>query len=71
MVRCARLKNIKGYQNKMIEWLKRISLKLFAKKEVDLVRARDDKGRFVWDDESTPDVNEAYVEVPRETSEKK
>jgi|TARA_R100001163_G_scaffold42037_1_gene31783 hypothetical protein len=55
----------------MIEWLKRISLKLFAKKEVDLVRARDDKGRFVGDDESTPDVNEAYVEVPRETSEKK
>ena len=55
----------------MIKWLKRISLKLFAKKEVDLVRARDSKGRFVGDDKSTPDVDEAYVEVPRETSKKK
>jgi|TARA_R110000787_G_scaffold25529_6_gene71793 hypothetical protein len=55
----------------MIKWLKRISLKFFAKKEVDLVRARDAKGQFVGDDKSTPDVNEAYVEVPRETSKKK
>lgn len=28
-----------------------------------LVRARDDQGRFVADDPSTPDVDEAWVEV--------
>ena len=27
------------------------------------VRARDEDGRFVGDDESTPDVNEAYEEI--------
>ena len=26
------------------------------------VRARDEDGRFIGDDESTPDINEAYVE---------
>ena len=26
-------------------------------------RARDEDGRFVGDDESTPDVNEAYEEI--------
>lgn len=28
----------------------------------ELVRARDEKGRYVADDKSTPDVNEAYVD---------
>ena len=28
----------------------------------DMVRARDDKGHFIADDLSTPEVNEAYVE---------
>ena len=27
------------------------------------VRARDEEGKFVADDESTPDVNEAYEEI--------
>jgi hypothetical protein len=27
------------------------------------VRARDENGKFVADDKSTPDVNEAYEEV--------
>jgi len=27
------------------------------------VRARDEKGRYVADDKSTPDVNEAYKKV--------
>jgi len=29
------------------------------------IRARNLKGRYVGDDKSTPDVNEAYVTVPR------
>ena len=43
----------------------------FWKKVVDFwtgterkrVRARDDEGKYVADDKSTPDVNEAYEEV--------
>ena len=31
---------------------------------VDYIRARDEEGRFVADDPATPDVNEAWVEVP-------
>lgn len=37
----------------------------------ETVRSRDDKGRFVGDDKSTPEVNEAYtvkkVRKPRTT----
>ncbi len=29
----------------------------------ETVRARDEKGRYVADDKSTPDVNEAYTKV--------
>ena len=29
--------------------------------ETELVRARNKKGRYVADDPSTPDINEAYV----------
>jgi len=29
----------------------------------ETVRARDEKGRYVADDKSTPDVNEAYKKV--------
>ena len=29
-----------------------------------LVRARNELGQFVEDDPSTPDINEAWVEVP-------
>jgi hypothetical protein len=28
------------------------------------IRARDERGRYVGDNPSTPDANEAYVEVP-------
>tara|TARA_R100001443_G_scaffold55627_1_gene66768 strand:- start:270 stop:506 length:237 start_codon:yes stop_codon:yes gene_type:complete len=31
--------------------------------ETELVRARNKKGRYVADDPSTPDVNEAYTTV--------
>jgi hypothetical protein len=36
--------------------------------EEKVVRARDEDGKFVADDKSTPDVNEAYttVEVKKE-----
>jgi hypothetical protein len=37
----------------------------------ETVRARDEKGRYVGDDKSTPDVNEAYtvqkVKKPRKS----
>jgi hypothetical protein len=32
--------------------------------ETVLIRARNERGQYVGDDPSTPDVNEAYVEVP-------
>jgi hypothetical protein len=32
--------------------------------ETVLVRARNEDGTYIADDPSTPDVNEAYVEVP-------
>jgi len=33
--------------------------------ETILVRARDEKGHYVKDDLSTPDVNESWVEKPK------
>ena len=35
------------------------------KERVETVRARDTKGKYVADDPSTPDVNEAYKNVPK------
>ncbi len=35
------------------------------KERVETVRARNTKGRYVADDPSTPDVNEAYTKVPK------
>jgi hypothetical protein len=60
--------------NKM-SWLKKI-LHFFTplssvelpnpfKERVETVRARNTKGRYVADDPSTPDVNEAYKNVPK------
>jgi len=45
----------------------------FVKEEVEYetVRARSDKGRYVADDPSTPDVNEAYKKVAKKTTKKK
>ena len=37
------------------------NLKSFFGYETVTVRAKNKKGRFVADDKSTPDVNEAYV----------
>jgi hypothetical protein len=36
-----------------------------ADAETVLIRARNDLGQFVEDDPSTPDINEAWVEVPK------
>jgi len=47
----------------MISWLYEKHLKLFFGREFKRVRARDSKGRYVADDKSTPDKNEAYVNV--------
>jgi hypothetical protein len=35
------------------------------KKEMETVRARNNKGKYVADDPSTLDVNEAYTKVPK------
>ena len=35
------------------------------KERVETVMARNTKGRYVADDPSTPDVNEAYKKVPK------
>lgn len=45
----------------------------FVKEEVEYetVRARTKKGRFVADDKSTPDVNEAYKKVAKKKTKKK
>ena len=45
--------------------LSSVDLPSFFKKEMETVRARNNKGRYVADDPSTPDVNEAYTKVPK------
>ena len=32
---------------------------------METVRARNKKGRYVADDPNTPDINEAYTQVPK------
>jgi len=46
---------------------------VFVKEEVEYetVRARNKKGRFVADDLSTKDINEAFVKVAKKKSKKK
>ncbi len=46
---------------------------VFVKEEVEYetVRARTKKGRFVADDLSTKDINEAFVKVAKKKSKKK
>jgi hypothetical protein len=61
-------------RNKM-SWLKKVlhfftplsSVELFNpfKERVETVRARNTKGKYVADNPSTPDVNEAYKKVPK------
>jgi hypothetical protein len=61
-------------RNKM-SWLKKV-LQFFTplssvelpnpfKERVETVRARNTKGKYVADNPSTPDVNEAYKKVPK------
>jgi hypothetical protein len=50
-----------------MSWLKKLWQNLRGVED-KTVRARDEDGKFVADDKSTPDVNEAYttVEVKKE-----
>ena len=53
-----------SYKNDRIsmEWIKK-TIDFLTGTERKKVRARDKDGKFVGDDESTPDVDEAYTEV--------
>jgi hypothetical protein len=61
-------------RNKM-SWLKKVlhfftplssvELPNLFKERVETVRARNTKGKYVADNLSTPDVNEAYKKVPK------
>lgn len=42
-----------------------------SQEEPELARARDTKGRFLGDDISTPERDEAWTEKPKRTSRKK
>jgi len=42
-----------------------------TKEEIELVRARNEKGQLVADDPTTPDVNEAWVAKPKKKTSKK
>ena len=44
-----------------MSWWKKV-VDYWTGSERVIVRARDEDGKFIGDDESTPDVNEAYVE---------
>jgi len=62
----------------MFNWLKNLfTYGSPAEPEASGVRARNAKGRYVKDDKSTPDVNEAYADgktpkrKPRKTTAKK
>jgi len=59
-----------SWWNKLVSFFKPLPadelpnpLKDEAEVETELVRARNKKGRYVADDLSTPDVNEAYTKV--------
>ena len=45
-----------------MSWLKKLWQNVRGVED-KTVRARDEDGKFVADDKSTPDVNEAYEEV--------
>ena len=38
------------------------------KEDMKTVRARNKKGQYVADDPTTPDINEAYTQVPKKRS---
>ena len=45
-----------------MSWWKKV-VDFISGTERKLVRARNDKGQYIGDDDSTPDINEAYEEV--------
>jgi len=51
----------------MFTWLKN----MLGMGEASGVRARNAKGRYIADDKSTPDVNEAYVDGKKPKRKKK
>jgi|TARA_R100001460_G_scaffold52237_1_gene91067 hypothetical protein len=54
-------------------WAIEVKAEKGAEEEGEPVRARDDKGHYIADDPSTPDVNEAYEggKTPKKTTRKK
>jgi hypothetical protein len=56
----------RSVEREMIKWLYDQHLKLFFNREFKQIRARDKKGRYVADDKSTPDKNEAYINISAE-----
>ena len=61
----AKMANINGDEVALAAAKKAIAanarVEMVAPAPVEMERARDDKGHYVADDLSTPDVNEAYV----------
>tara|TARA_R100000541_G_C1826426_1_gene73265 strand:+ start:32 stop:229 length:198 start_codon:yes stop_codon:yes gene_type:complete len=53
------------------DWLSRIYWPLLGPDTSENERARDQKGRYVADDPSTPDVNEAYTQKLEKIARKK
>jgi hypothetical protein len=54
-------------------WAMEVKVEAGAEEEGEAVRARNDKGHYIADDPSTPDVNEAYEGgvAPKKTTRKK
>ena len=61
------LRNKQQRQEKKMNWFKKLWQNVRGVED-KTVRARDEDGKFVADDKSTPDVNEAYttIEVEKE-----
>ena len=60
-----RVKEEKILRRQKKEGIQPVVEPVVKKEEPVLVRARDEKGHYVKDDLSTPDVNEAWVEKPK------
>ena len=60
-----RVKEQKILRRQRKEGIQPVVEPVVKKEETVLVRARDEKGHYVKDDLSTPDVNEAWVEKPK------
>ncbi len=51
---------MKYYRRAIMKWMRKL-VNFVTNSEDVVVRTRDEKGRYVGDDKSTPDVNEAYT----------